>query len=211
MSCAFPTLFPTGAGGFMAPRECVVTVGNYFKHLVKYDDGRFTRHPRFRYFALNTEMLWRALQAGRVYIKQHPKDARLSLDELKSMVECGGEQFSKKVMHYASNLRGTKQYWFKQSIRLIAMIDKLGLPIVFFTHSAADASGLNWLVSSVKTAQKTVQAAAKPSMRIRLLQTGFSMRESASLLKPTTWTFWVPQTTGSDLSDNIVAVHTCMG
>ena len=49
-----------------------------------------------------------------------------------------GEQFSKKVMHYASNLRGTKQYLFKQRIRLIAMIDKLGLPTVFFTHSAAD-------------------------------------------------------------------------
>ena len=136
-SCAFPALFPTGAGDFLAPRECVVTVGNYFKHLIRYDDGRFARHPRFRYFALNTEMRWRALQAGRVYIKQHPKDARLSLDKLKSMVECGGEQFSKKVMHYASNLRRTKQYWFKLRIRLIS-IDKLGMPTVFFTHSAAD-------------------------------------------------------------------------
>ena len=78
MSCAFPALFPTGAGDFLAPRERAVTVGNYFKHLVRYDDGRFARHPRFRYFALNSEMRWRALQAGRVYIKQHPKDARLS-------------------------------------------------------------------------------------------------------------------------------------
>ena len=137
MSCAFPTLFPTGAGDFLAPRERVVTVGNYFKHLVRNNDGRFARHPRFQYFALNTEMRWRALQAGRVYIKQYPKDARLSLDELKSMVKCGGEQFS-KVMHYASNLRGIKQYWFKQRIHLIAMIRKLGLPTVFFTHSADD-------------------------------------------------------------------------
>jgi len=28
MSCAFPTLFPTGAGDFLAPQEHVVTVGN---------------------------------------------------------------------------------------------------------------------------------------------------------------------------------------
>ena len=56
MSCAFPTLFPTGAGDFLAPRERVVTVGNYFKHLIRCDDGRFARHPHFRYFALNTEM-----------------------------------------------------------------------------------------------------------------------------------------------------------
>ena len=138
MSCAFSTFFPMGAGDFLAPRERVVTVGNYFKHFLRYDDGKFARHPHFRYFALNTEMQWRALQAGCVYIKQHPKDAHISLDELKSMVECGGEQFSKKVMHYASNLRGTKQHWFKQRIRLIAMIDIVGLPTVFFNHSAAD-------------------------------------------------------------------------
>ena len=40
-----------------------------------YDDNRFTKHPRFRFFALNTEMRWRALQTGRVYVKQHPGDA----------------------------------------------------------------------------------------------------------------------------------------
>ena len=45
ISCAFPTLFPTGAGDFLAPRERVVTVGNYFKYLMRYDDGRFARHP----------------------------------------------------------------------------------------------------------------------------------------------------------------------
>ncbi len=61
ISCAFPTLFPTGAADFIAPRLCAVTVGNYFKHLMMYEDGQFARHPRFRYFALNTEMRWRAL------------------------------------------------------------------------------------------------------------------------------------------------------
>ena len=59
ISCAFPTLFPTlfptGAADFVAPQPNVVTIGNYFKHLLMYDDGRFTRHPRFRYFALNTD------------------------------------------------------------------------------------------------------------------------------------------------------------
>ena len=38
-SCAFPALFPTGAA-------------DYFKHLMMYDDSRFARHPRFRFFAL---------------------------------------------------------------------------------------------------------------------------------------------------------------
>ena len=140
-SCAFPALFPTGAGDFTGQRQNQVTIGNYFKHLIMYDDSRFAKHPRFRFFALNTEMRWRALQAGRVYVRQHPGDAQLSLDELRDMVGRQGEAFSNRVLHYASSLRGTKQYWFRQRSRLLSMVDTLGLPTIFFTHSAAD---LQW-------------------------------------------------------------------
>jgi hypothetical protein len=132
ISCAFPTLLPTGAGDFLAPRQRGVTPGNYFKHLLRYGDGRFAKHPRFRYFALNTEMRWRALQTGRIYINQHPKDARLTLDELQDMVGSEGEWFANRVLHFASSLRGTSQYWFKQRSRLMSMVDSLGLPTVFF-------------------------------------------------------------------------------
>ena len=138
ISCAFPTLLPTGSADFLAPRTHSATVGNYFKHLFMYEDGRFARHPRFRYFALNTEMRWRALQIGRIYIRQHPHDAQLSVEELRDIVDREGEAFSNQVLHYASSLHGTRQYWFKQRSRLIAMADTLGLPTIFFTHSAAD-------------------------------------------------------------------------
>lgn len=85
-SMAFPTLYPTGAADFLGQRTNQVTIGNYFTHLLKYGDGRFARHPCFRFFALNTEMRWRALQAGRIYIRQHPGDAQLTVDELRDMV-----------------------------------------------------------------------------------------------------------------------------
>ena len=120
-SCAFPTLFPTGAGDFSGQRQNQVTIGNYFKHLIMYDDNRFAKHPRFRFFALNIEMRWRALKTGRVYVKQHPGDAQLSLDELRDMVGREGETFSNRVLHYASSLRGTKQYWYRQRSRLLSM------------------------------------------------------------------------------------------
>ena len=83
MSCAFPTFFPTGAADFLAPRPIGVTIGNYLMHMMMYEDGRFARYPRFCYFALNTEMRWRALQAGHIYVRQHPHDAQLSVEELK--------------------------------------------------------------------------------------------------------------------------------
>ena len=43
-----------------------------------------------------------------MYIRQHPSDAQLSLNELCDRQEV----FSSRVMHYAASLRGTKQYWF---------------------------------------------------------------------------------------------------
>ena len=175
------------------PRSRIVTIGNYYKHLMMYGNGRFARHPRFRYFALNTEMRWRALQTGRIYVRQHPHDAHLSVEELRDMVGRPGEAFSNRVRntalqenpaiadwffyyriqkfvqvyyvgilgasdywlhfewqyrgsphvhgHYASSLQGTRHYWFRQRSRLIAMVDTLGLPTIFFTHIAAD---LQW-------------------------------------------------------------------
>ena len=137
----FPILFPTGKAEFLAPRLNSVTIGNYFKHLMSYNDGRFAKHCRFQYFALNTEMRWRALQTGRVYVRQNPEDAHLSIEDLRDMIGRLGKNFANCVLHYASSLRGTKQYWFQQRSRLISMVDTLGMPTVFFTHSAAD---LQW-------------------------------------------------------------------
>ena len=67
-TCAIPVLFPTSAADFSAPRPRTVTIGFYFKHLLMYRDGRLARHPRFRYFAFNTEMRHRALGAGQIYV-----------------------------------------------------------------------------------------------------------------------------------------------
>ena len=65
-------------------------------------------------------------------------DAQLTVNELREMVGREGEAFSNRVLHYAASLCGTRQYWFRQRSRLISMVDTLGLPTIFFTHSAAD-------------------------------------------------------------------------
>lgn len=109
-TCAFPTHFPTGAAEFIAPRPRTITIGNYFKRLMLFQDFRFAKHPCFCYFALNTEMRWHALRTGQVYVRQHATDASLTVQELCDMVGRGGEQFSNRVLHYTASLRGTRQY-----------------------------------------------------------------------------------------------------
>lgn len=51
---AFPTLFPTGRGGFDEPREHKVSEKVWVNYLLQLRGGRFARHPHFRYWALNT-------------------------------------------------------------------------------------------------------------------------------------------------------------
>ena len=129
ITLAFPTLLL----GLRTSLHCACGLSplvTNLKHLMMYSDGR--------YFVLNTEMRWRALQAGCVYVCHHREDGRLFVGELRDMV---GTSFSSHVCHYADSLRGTRPYWMKQRSCLIAMIDTLGLPTVFFTHSAAD---LQW-------------------------------------------------------------------
>ena len=138
-SMAFPTLFPTGAADFHGQRCHQVTIGNYFKHLMMYEGGRFAKHPRFRFISLNTEMRWRALQIGRIYVRQHPGDAQLTVDELRDMVDRkGGLLQPNTPLCNKSQRHHGKQYWFRQRSRLISMVDTLSLSTIFFTLSAAD-------------------------------------------------------------------------
>ena len=62
----------------------------------------------------------------------------ISIEELRDMVGREGESFSNCILHFAASLRGTQQYWLRQRSRLVAMVDNLGMPTIFFTHSAAD-------------------------------------------------------------------------
>ena len=85
-------------------------------------------------------MRWRSLQVGRIYIRQHPGNDQLTVDELRDMVG-RGEAFFNRVLYYAASLWGTRQYWFRQSRHLFSMVDTLELPTIFFKRSAAD---LQW-------------------------------------------------------------------
>ena len=99
------------------------------------------------------------------------------------MVGCEGEVFSNHVLHYAASLCGARRS------RLIAMVDTLGLPTVFFTHSAS--SGHTPGPAATKLFKRTLPFADWYfGHRIQM----FSMLESLK-----------PMKSGSGLSGNTVA------
>jgi hypothetical protein len=53
---AFPTLYPTGQADFNAPRVRKVDLNDYARHLMCFLDGRFGRHPRWRFLVFNMLM-----------------------------------------------------------------------------------------------------------------------------------------------------------
>src|SRR5436305_8748860 len=82
---AFPALYPTGHADLCGERARDIKPAEYFKHLIWYKDGRFARHTRWRYFALNSTMRWRALQEGRVYVRQNFNDEQLDVTDIQEI------------------------------------------------------------------------------------------------------------------------------
>lgn len=137
VAMAFPVLFPYGHADLRTRREKTITPINYFQHLMNYKDERFAKHPRFRYFALNSIMRWSALRNGSIFVRKNSEYQKMKKSDLQTKVD-EDPNVMKKMMFYNSNLRGTKSYWYARGQELLAMVRQLGLPTLFFTLSAAD-------------------------------------------------------------------------
>lgn len=142
IACAFPTLYPTGRADLRAERVRDVKPAEYFKHLLQYKDGRFARHTRWRYFALNSQMRWRALQEGKVYVKQNLTDSELTVADIQEKIAAGDKYMADRIMRFGIGLRGSRQFWNARRSELSDMIKQLGSQgMIFFTFSSAD---LHW-------------------------------------------------------------------
>ena len=66
-----------------------------------YQDRRFSKHPHFRYFALNTEVRHQA-QEG--LCLSEPSRQSLSVDELREMITPGieGRSLTNRMLHFLS-------------------------------------------------------------------------------------------------------------
>ncbi|CAG8803458.1 10099_t:CDS:2 [Cetraspora pellucida] len=138
---AFPTLYPTGDGDLRSEHVREIKPAGYFLHLLKYKDGRFAQHAWWRYFVLNSQMRWRALQEGKVYVKQSLNREQLNVKDVQEMVD-NDNCIADKIVRFGEGLHGTRQFWNKRQSELMDMIRQLGSQgMVFFTFSTAD---LHW-------------------------------------------------------------------
>ena len=117
---AFPNLFPYSKADFNIVRSRIVTLAIYVKHILKYQDGQFSRHPLFRYYVFNRIIREQALNATRFLYGQLDKNS-LSLDKLSNLINGNrGSQLLNKIIRYIWKLKGTRPYQKQKRNKLTA-------------------------------------------------------------------------------------------
>lgn len=137
ITMAFPHLFPYGKGDVSMPHESKIKLSEYGNYLMDYEDDRFAKDPRFRYFLMNTLMRWTALNCGNIFVKKNEIFSNMTIEQLRLYLK-EHPNVVKQIMHYASTIRTTKPYWTTRCSELLDMVTQLGPPTVFFTFSSAD-------------------------------------------------------------------------
>lgn len=56
LNMTFPSLFPNGKCDWLEPRLRKLHLHKFAKHLLRYRDNRFGKHPRFHYYMMNMIM-----------------------------------------------------------------------------------------------------------------------------------------------------------
>ena len=137
MSLAFPSLFPTGKGDYVQPREREISYSDYLLHLMRYSDGRFASHSRFPYFVFNTRMRQQSSQLSSFFVNRfnRPEGRDVSIDDISaaSAADSGdyhAQALLNSVVRSGASLRGTRPFWNGKKHQLMSYIRSLGKPSV---------------------------------------------------------------------------------
>lgn len=88
LSRAFPSLYPCGEADFVEPlRQRKVNFDDYIDHMMKYQDGRFAQHPRFRYVAYNMLMRRQSMAKSKHFVRANNQYQNITVEDLRAALE----------------------------------------------------------------------------------------------------------------------------
>ncbi|KAJ3535345.1 hypothetical protein NM208_g7167 [Fusarium decemcellulare] len=146
LSLAFPTLFPRGQADFVEPRLRPIKYADYIQHALRWHDGRFARHPTFRFVVFNTLMRAQARAKSSYFVKQHQqRQGPITRDDLlrafQDAESAEAQQLLNSINRQTAQLRGTRPYWYRKRRELESYAYNLDCPGAFITFTPAD---LHW-------------------------------------------------------------------
>jgi hypothetical protein len=143
-SMAFPTLIPDGVGDFNVSRtHSLKNLGDWAEHCMWWHDGRFSRHPYWRFIVMNIIQRQQAMKQATFFVGARMGQAAPSVGELKERISNNDPSVLRSCIAYAGNVSGTDPYWYLRKKELQAMVKfqawkKSGLPSFFLTGSCAE-------------------------------------------------------------------------
>lgn len=141
---AFPHLFPGGiADANERNRSTDVSITDWAKHLLYYDDGRFARDPLWCFFTYNFAQRRQNVHSGSYFVKSHISNPPRSLEQLQTQLKSGDSSFVNKIMFYTKRVRGSTAFWRYKKAELYTWINHHvaaghGPPHIFMTLSCAE-------------------------------------------------------------------------
>jgi Helitron helicase-like domain at N-terminus/Domain of unknown function (DUF6570)/PIF1-like helicase/DNA helicase Pif1, 2B domain len=139
-----PTLFPRGEADFNLPRERSVDFGDWVQHAMRWHDGRFARHPTFRFVAFNMLMRYAVTARSQFFVK-HSSAGVPSREDLLAAIASPDSPESQALIRVitraAAKILGTRPFWQQKRWECEAFARCLYCPSMFYTGSPAD---LHW-------------------------------------------------------------------
>lgn len=136
LSLAFPSLYPTGRAEFVAPRLREISYASYVKLMLCYRDGRFARHPRFRYATFNTLLRRQSNDKAGFFVKRHAGSEDMTVEDIQAAFNSdhNGQQLLDTIVRWSAALRGTRAYWASEGKKLESMVS-ISLFVFVSSHS----------------------------------------------------------------------------
>jgi hypothetical protein len=99
----------------------------------------FASHHRFKFWFYDRIRRHRSLDQAKVFLKQNPTDANLTIQELKGLIRTGDStNLLKRMSAYSANITNSDPYWAKRRNELQATFEQQKPATIFFTFSYAD-------------------------------------------------------------------------
>ncbi|KAG7402446.1 hypothetical protein Forpi1262_v018957 [Fusarium oxysporum f. sp. raphani] len=139
LSMAFPTLFPRGQAEFVEPRLRPIKYADYIQHALRWHDGRFARHPTFRFVVFNTLMRAQARAKSSYFVKQHhQRRGPITRDDLLEAFQnpesADAQQLLNSINRQTAQLRGTRPYWYRKRRELESYATTSTVRSLYYFH-----------------------------------------------------------------------------
>jgi hypothetical protein len=142
-SKAFPWLFPGGRGDFHQFRDTKLTVSDWAKNLLLYEDGRFAKDKMWPFYVLNFATRKKNQTSGGYFIDGFFKEGPKNLEDLKAKIQEGDTSWIDRICYYSKLVVGSAGYWRYKKAELYSWIQHHvdaghGPPTFFMTFSCAE-------------------------------------------------------------------------